>query len=302
MSDKTWTIQEALNWTIDYLTQKGDEHARRSAQYLLSFATGLSRIEVYAYFDRPLSTQERTRLREALKIRATGAPLQYACGEAPFRYLTLKVTQSVLIPRPETEMLVDLVLAYLQERSAEQGENTAPVVADIGAGSGCIALSIASEHEAARVWASDISGEALNVARENTQALNLEERVSLLGGNLAEPVFDALDQAGITHIDVLASNPPYIPQSGMETLPADVANFEPHEALAGGEDGLDLFRELIEQVRSFMQDGGTVGMMALELDERNVECAAEYLRGQQMFGSVEVVCDLTRRPRFLVAK
>lgn len=301
MPEKIWTIQEALNWTINYLEQKGDEHARRSAQYLLSFATGLSRIEVYAYFDRPLTAEERTRLREALKIRATGAPLQYACGEAPFRYLTLKVSPSVLIPRPETETLVDLVLTYLNERAAEEGTDYAPRVADIGTGSGCIALSIASEFKSANVLASDLSNEALAVARENAENLGLTERITFAGGNLAEPIFTALAHND-KYLDVLVSNPPYIPHAGMAILPADVANFEPKEALAGGEDGLDLFRELINQLTSFIACGGALGMIALELDERNVEDAANWLRAQQIFEHIEVVEDLAGRPRFLVGR
>lgn len=297
MTEKTWTVQEALNWTENYLTTKGDEHPRRSAQYLLAHATGLSRIEVYAYFDRPLSDEERSVLRESLKIRATGAPLQYACGEAAFRYLELHVTPDVLIPRSETEMLVDLVL----ERLAQPSDGYRPLIADIGTGSGCVALSCAHERQDARVIASDISTAALAVARANAERLDLATRVHFCEGNLAEPVFELLAHEGIAHLDALVSNPPYIPTAGMEILPRNVKEFEPQVALHGGEDGLQLFYALIEQLEAFLQKG-TLGQLALELDERNVETAANYLEQRGLFARVRVVKDLTDRPRFLVAE
>ena len=298
MKETTWTVQEALNWTEAYLQAKGDEHPRRSAQYLLSHATGLSRIEVYAYFDRPLTEGERSVLRESLKVRATGAPLQYACGEAAFRYLELKVNPAVLIPRSETEMLVDLVLERLPKLPEGSGS---PLICDIGTGSGCIALSFASERPDARVCASDISPEALELAQENAQRLGLAERVHFCQGDLAEPVFAYAASGGNNHIDALVSNLPYIPTAGMEILPPEVKDFEPKLALHGGEDGLDLFYKLIDEVEAF-QKTGTIALLALELDERNVEKAAEYLRKRSLFGAVKVVQDLTERPRFLIAE
>lgn len=298
MKETVWTVQEALNWTETYLESKGDEHPRRSAQYLLSNATGLSRIEVYAYFDRPLSDDERTVLRESLKARAEGAPLQYACKEATFRHLDLFVSPAVLIPRPETEMLVELVLERLPESTEKDDEF---LMCDIGTGSGCIALSCAFERSDTRVFASDISSEALLVAKKNAETYSLLNRVSFFQGSLAQPLFDYCDQEHICHIDALVSNLPYIPTSGMETLPGEVKNFEPHLALHGGEDGLELFVKLIDEVEAFLKTG-TITVMALELDERNVEKAAELLKQKNLFDTVEVMNDLATRPRFLLAK
>lgn len=306
MSQHIWTIQEALNWTIEYLDSKGIEHARRNAQYLLSHATGLSRIEVYAFFDRPLSEDERAILRETLKRRATGMPLQYAIGEAAFRYLTFKVTPVVLIPRPETEILVDLVKETLSQQDV-----TAPLIADIGTGSGCIALSCAYEIPDARVIATDVDEQALAIAKENAQAIAcsaederahaLDERLTFCQGDYFLPVADYLEAKGERHLDALVSNPPYIPQAGMETLPSEVKDFEPERALFGGEDGLDAVRALVEQYCKFCSVGGSVGLIILELDERTLEAAQAFVKEHTDFTTVEIINDLPGKPRFLRA-
>lgn len=296
MDDKVWTIAEALKWTQGYLATKGDDNPRLSAQYLLSHATGLSRIELYAYFDRPLSMEERGVLREALKKRASGVPLQYAVGEAPFRYLTLKVTPAVLIPRPETEVLVDLVLKQLPQPSGASLH-----IADVGTGSGCIALALATEREDVAVVASDISPEALEVARHNAETLGATERVSFFEGNLAQPLFEAARAQGIDHLDALVSNPPYVLQTTKDQLPAEVRDFEPEVALFSGEDGLEHFRMLLDQLAQYRSQT-PVNVLALELDERMVEQASSELQERQLYGTVWVEKDLAGRNRFLLAK
>src|SRR5664280_2978451 len=134
---RTWTIADALSWTVDYFTRKEIENPRRSAEWLLSAATGLSRIELYAHFDRPLTEVERAEFRSAIERRATGEPLQYVTGEMPFRHLVLQVKPGVFIPRPETEVLVDAVLEHL-----DRGDVAAPAVLDLCTGSGAIAVSV----------------------------------------------------------------------------------------------------------------------------------------------------------------
>lgn len=296
MDDKVWTIAEALKWTQGYLATKGDGNPRLSAQYLLSHATGLSRIELYAYFDRPLSMDERAVLRETLKKRASGVPLQYAVGEAPFRYLTLQVTPAVLIPRPETEVLVDLVLKELP-----LAPDTSLHIADVGTGSGCIALAMATERADVSVLASDISPQALEVARHNAEKLGVTERVSFFEGNLAQPLFEAAYDQGIDHLDALVSNPPYIPQTTKDQLPAEVRDFEPEVALFSGSDGLEHFRTIIDQLAEYRPQT-TVSLLALELDERMVEQACHELQERQLYGTVWVEKDLAGRNRFLLAK
>ncbi|HEY5541473.1 MAG TPA: peptide chain release factor N(5)-glutamine methyltransferase, partial [Coriobacteriia bacterium] len=136
-AEQVWTVKAALDWTRAYLAEKGDEQPRLSAEWLLSAATGLSRVELYAYHDRPLTPEERASLREGVKRRAAGEPLQYVTGEVAFRHIVVKVRPGVLIPRPETEVLVDAGLPAVDAAIAERGE---ALVADVCTGSGCVAL------------------------------------------------------------------------------------------------------------------------------------------------------------------
>ena len=139
MTDEVWTIQKILTWTTQHLEKKGDEHPRLSAEWLLSAVTGLSRVQLYTSFDKPLSADERTRMREAIKRRAEGEPLQYVTGEMPFRHLVLTCEPGVLIPRPETEVLVDVALAGVD--AATQNADGEVRVLEVGVGTGCISLS-----------------------------------------------------------------------------------------------------------------------------------------------------------------
>lgn len=289
-AEQVWTVKAALDWTTTYLAEKADEHPRRSAEWLLSAATGLSRIELYAFHDRPLADDERALLREGVKRRAAGEPLQYVTGEVAFRHIVLKVRPGVLIPRPETEILVDSVLPAIDAAIAEREQ---ALVADICTGSGCIALSIASERPTATVVATDISELALAVAQENVGSLDLSEQVSVARGDL----FAALDPELRGTFDVIVSNPPYVPSADVPDLPAEVAGFEPHLALDGGADGLDVFRRLLTESLDWLRPGGLLGV---ELDERMVQIAAG--EAQKWYEEVRVVRDLTGRDRIVTAQ
>lgn len=289
VSEAVWTIKAALDWTQSYLAEKADEHPRRSAEWLLSAATGLSRVELYAYHDRPLTLEERGTLREAVKRRAGGEPLQYVTGEVAFRHIVVKVRPGVLIPRPETETLVDVALEAIDEAITQWGE---ALVADICTGSGCIALSIAHERTAARVWATDVSPEAVAVARENRERLGMES-VEVFEGDLLA----ALPASLAGRIDVIVSNPPYIPSADVPDLPPEVAGFEPHLALDGGPDGLVVYRRLLDEARAWLRPGGA---LVVELDERRVSAAAE--EAVQWYQSVRAVRDLAGRDRIVTAR
>jgi release factor glutamine methyltransferase len=281
-----WTVKAALDWTQGFLERHDDEHPRRSAEWLLSAATGLSRVELYAFHDRPLTTAERTSLRESVRRRSTGEPLQYVTGEVAFRHIVVKVSPGVLIPRPETEVLVGEVLSVVEGLDA-------PVIADICTGSGCIALSLAHEHPGARVWASDISPAAARIATDNAQRLGVDERVVVAEGDL----FSALPVDLHCRFDVLVSNPPYIPTADVPRLPAEVAGFEPHLALDGGADGLDIFRRILDEARLWLRPGGT---LAVELDERMARTAAR--EALEWYEDVRVISDLAGRDRIVVAR
>ena len=290
MADELWTVQRILDWTCGYLERKGDEHPRLSAEWLLCNATGLSRVEVYMNFDRPLMGEELDLMREGVRRRGAGEPLQYVTGEMPFRHIILRCERDVLIPRPETEILVDAAL-----EGVDAAVRSMPRVLEIGVGTGCIACSIAAERKDAIVVATDISPVAVRLARRNADVLGLGGRVDVVECDLVSGVSDAL----MGSFDVLVSNPPYIPSDVVPLLPIEVRGFEPGLALDGGDDGLDVFRRILEVAPRVL---ASRGMLCVELFEENVHLAAELVYAQGGWANVEVRDDLTHRPRVLVAK
>jgi release factor glutamine methyltransferase len=288
-AEQVWTVKAALDWTSTFLADKADEHPRRSAEWLLSAATGLSRVELYAYFDRPLTEPERAQLRDGVRRRAAGEPLQYVTGEVAFRHIIVKVRPGVLIPRPETEVLVDSVLPAIDAAIESRGE---ALVADLCTGSGCIALAIAQERAAAIVAACDISTVAVTVAEENAVRLGLAERVTVGAGDL----FAGLPGDLLGRLDVVVSNPPYVPSADVPDLPTQVAGFEPYLALDGGPDGLSMYRRILADARVWLRPGGFLGV---ELDERMARSAAA--EAEEWYQHVRVVSDLAGRDRIVVA-
>lgn len=278
-NNEIWTVQRTMNWCVEYLERHGDEHPTRSAEWLMSAATGLSRVEIYAYYDRPLSVEERDTLRESLRRRGAGEPLQYVTGEVGFRHIILRTAKGVLIPRPETELLVELVLERIKGKPAAR-------VLEVGCGTGCVALSIAKEGSA-HVVATDISPEAIACASRNVEALELSELVDVIETDCAEGVEGPFD--------VLVSNPPYIPTAVMGELDEEVVGYEPHLALDGGDDGLVFFDRLVEVAPSLLTPGG---FFAFELHETCLEEAARRAT-RAGFADVSIESDLAGRQRFL---
>ena len=302
-----WTVKDILTWCEDYLARKNDPNPRGSAQWLLSEALGLSRIELYTNFDKPLSGEERACMREWVRRRGQGEPLQLICGTAPFRYLTLEVAPGVLIPRPETEVLVSEALAELglgstvahvvetEEGSALLEPEGAEVrVLDMCTGSGCIACAIASEQPAAQVVAVDIAPEALALSTRNVERCGLEGRVQVMGGDL----FSGLDESFDASFDLVISNPPYIPTAVLAQLPDEVSNFEPELALDGGADGLVIFDAMLPDVQRVLKAGG---VFAVELHEECLDAAAERAQAAG-FEGIKIAADLAGKPRILIAR
>lgn len=290
MTNEVWTVRRILNWTKDYLKEKGDEHPRLSAEWLLSNATGLSRVQIYTNFDRPLTPDELDLMRAGVRRRAAGEPLQYVTGEMPFRHIVLHCEQGVLIPRPETEILVEAAL-----EGVDASDDDMPRVLEVGVGTGCISCSIAGERKDAIVIGTDVSSQAAALARRNGEALGLGGRMDVVKCDLVSGVPAEL-MGGFA---VFVSNPPYIPSAVVPTLPVEVQGFEPGLALDGGPDGLDVFRRLLEAAPEVLAPGG---MFCVELFEENVHAAAELVRAQPGWAQVEVREDLTHRPRVLVAR
>ncbi|TLM80294.1 MAG: peptide chain release factor N(5)-glutamine methyltransferase [Actinobacteria bacterium] len=282
MADRVWTVIEALDWTRVHLAKHGDPAPRRAAEWLLSAATGLSRVQLYAHHDRPLTPEERATFRDSIERRVAGEPLQHITGEVGFRHLVLRVGPGVFIPRPETEVLVDVVLRHLGVHGGEA------LVADLCAGSGAVALSIAHECEGARVWAVEADPAAAALAAENADRLGLADAVTVLTGDLFAPL--PADLRG--RLDAVVANPPYIPTADLADLPAEVRDREPRAALDGGADGLDTARRIMDGAREWLTPGG---VLAMELDESRVADADKLMRA--WYEGVVSEQDLAQRPR-----
>lgn len=277
-----WTIQRTLEWCRGYLEKHDDENPRLSAEWLLSAATGLSRLNLYVNFDKPLSMEERDVLRESLKRRGQGEPLQYITGESGFRHIVVRTASGVLIPRPETELLVQAALDYFE------GAQQTVRALEVGTGTGCIACSLAKE-AGMEVLATDISDDAVACATRNVSALGLDDLVEIRKADCVEGVEGTFD--------LLISNPPYIPTAVMETLPHEVSGFEPHLALDGGADGLEFFDRLVNEGLVLVREGG---LFACELHETCLEEAQRRLVDAGLH-DVRIIDDLAGKHRHIVA-
>jgi release factor glutamine methyltransferase len=280
-AERVWSVRDALDWTAEYFGRNAVDNPRRSAEWLLSAATGLSRVELYAHFDRELSDSERAAFRASIERRAAGEPLQYVTGEMPFRHIVLKVRPGVFIPRPETEVLVDEVLAAIDGV-------VAPVVVDLCTGSGAVAISVAHERPDARVFATEIVPGTADAARENAARCGVADRVTVVAGDLFTPLPEELRGA----VHVVASNPPYIPTADLAGLPAEVGGFEPRIALDGGADGLDVVRRIVDGARTWLVPQGA---LVVETDTTRAQEAVNVMAA--WYEGTRVVRDLAGRDR-----
>lgn len=250
MSD-AWTVLRLLTWTTDYLKQHGSDSPRLDAEVLLAHARGCERIMLYAAFDQVVADDVRAKFRELVKRRAEGTPVAYLVGKREFYSLSFRVTPDVLIPRPETELVVVETLGALGggPRSNVQGPRSA-VVADVGTGSGAIAVAVAKHAPQCRVIAVDASPAALAIAQENAVACGVAERIEFLEGDLlARLPVEA-------RFSIVASNPPYVSEAEYETLSTSVKNHEPRQALVAGPTGTEVIERLIPQAAERLLPGG----------------------------------------------
>ena len=286
-TSETWTVLRLMEWSGAYLEEKGIEKGRLDAEYLLADVLGGKRLDLYLQFDRPMSAAELDRYRPMLRRRARREPLQYILGHAAFRDLELDVEPSVLIPRPETEVLVDEVLEWASVRG-EEGLSAM----DLGTGSGAIALSLAQEGPFDRVVATDTSDEALGIARRNAATAGLEARVEFRSGPFFGPLLE--DE----RFDVIVSNPPYVAEVEAETLEPEVREWEPAGALFSGPDGLAALREIVSGAGRHLERGG---LLALEVGLGQAGPVVGLLEGTGEYADVRVRRDLTGRERMVLA-
>ena len=282
---RVWTVVEMLRWTADYLGKKGFHNARLNGELLLAGVLGLKRLELYLQFDRPLRPDELAEFKARLLRRAKREPLQYIDGTAQFRDLRLRVDPRVLIPRPETEVLVGEVLAWTAGKHALHA-------LDVGTGSGAIALALATEGPFERVVATDAHAAALEVARANHAAAAAGAPVEFRQGDLLAPV------AGES-FDVLVSNPPYVGEDERGAMDAEVLDWEPATALFAGPDGLDVIRRLVRDAPTVLRRGG---LLALEIGAGQGPAVAELVRATPGFGAPTVKPDLAGRDRIVTAE
>jgi release factor glutamine methyltransferase len=272
-----WTTKDVLEWTAAYFKTKAIATARLDAEVLLAHCLGTDRLHLYLNLDRPLAPTERARYREMVRRRALREPVSLIIGRKEFWSIPFRVVPGVLIPRPDTEILVEAVLNEVRD-------NPCPRILEIGTGSGAIAVAVAHEHPDADVFATDVDLTALEAAEFNIQKTGAP--VILMGADLFAPI-----RPGV-RFDVICSNPPYIPNQVIPTLEPEI-DFEPLLALQGGADGLDVIRKLVPQAVGFLKESGA---LLLEIDSGQ-ETAVHQIFAASGFTKIKSIPDLSGKPR-----
>ncbi len=277
---RTWTVLELLRWTAGHFAERGIDTPRLDAECLLAHALGTDRLQLYVGFDKPVEEAERGAFRELVRRRAgERVPVALLTGEKEFWSLRLTVNSAVLVPRADTETLVQVALERIPDPEGEYE------VLDVGTGSGAVALALATERPKARVTASDVSPEALEVARANAERLGLAGRVRLVEGSLFEPVVGEC-------YDLVVSNPPYVAEAEATSLAPELGH-EPPQALFGGPDGLAVLRPLVAGLAGVLRPGGA---WALEIGPEQAAVLEGWCR-EAGLGGAQVHRDLAGRPR-----
>ncbi len=291
MVPKTWIVKDLLRVTTDYLKAKGIESPRLNAEIMLAHQLGKDRVQLYLQFDQPLYEKEINEYRGLIRRRVHREPVEYIIGRQEFWSLTFRVGPGVLIPRAESELLVELVLRLHRDGGLSGGGS--PVILDLGTGCGALAVSLAKELVDATVWATDISEEALAYARLNASQHGVAERVMFRQGDLWEP----LREQDLT-FDAILSNPPYVAAEDYGCLPPEVRDHEPRLALDGRAGGTYFIRKIVEGAADYLNPGG---WLLLEMDPRQTSEAAVTLEASGHYDEVRRIKDYSRRYRVVLA-
>ena len=284
-----WTIQRLLTWITEYLTDKDVEAPRLSAELLLSNILSLKRIELYMHFGQVVEKQQLERLRDMVKRAGAHEPVAYLVGKTEFYSIEIEVNQDCLIPRPETELLVERAIEFLRGREGPQS------VCDLCTGSACIAVAIAKNFPHAHVVATDISDAALAVAARNIEKYQLEDRVTLLNGDLFDPVIPHLD--GST-FDLIVCNPPYVSSTEYEALDKNVREYEPALGLLAGQDGLDVYRRIADHAGGLLKDNGAI---MLEVGYSQGPAVRKLVEEAGLSRAVKIEKDFNDNDRIVIA-
>jgi release factor glutamine methyltransferase len=278
-------IKQALASAVEQFEATDVSSPRMNAETLLMFVLGVNRAYLYAHAERELTSEEQACYDEVVMQRSSGVPSQYIIGRQEFWGLDFVVSPAVLIPRPETEHLVETVLDFA--RRVER-----PKIVDVGTGSGCIALALAHELKGAKVYAVDFSADALEIARANAARLQMDGQVKFLQSNVLEAL------AGVRDFDFVVSNPPYVGNNEADKVQQSVFEFEPRIAVFSGESGLDVIRPLIKQAHELLKSGG---WLAMEIGYSMRDMVLELL-DPTMWDDIRVVPDLQGIPRVIAAR
>lgn len=281
--NQVWTIGRILKWTQNFFAEKGIESPRLDAEVLLGHLLKKERIYLYVHFDEPLQNEELAAYREMIKKRVAHVPVAYIIGEREFMGLDFKVTPATLVPRPDTEILVQKAIDLLKDRGPVR-------FADIGTGSGAICLSVLHFVPEATADTVDISAEARKVAEENAAKLAVADRITFHTGDLLEPLSGTYD--------AILSNPPYIPEADIAGLAPEVKDHEPLAALTDGKDGLEFYRRLAAEAPAMLKPNG---FLAMEVGIREAQAVAELCQDNALIERTEIVKDYAGIDRVVVA-
>ena len=278
------TVREIKKRTEAFFESKGVPNARLDTDTLIAHVLGIKRLELYLDMDRPLTEVQLTALRPLVRRRANREPLQYIVGTVDFFAMELKVDSRALIPRQETEELIGHIVSELSEQPSK--------ILDLGTGAGAIALALANKYPDASVDAVDVSAAALALAKENARSLELEPHICFHQGSWFEPL-----GAENSQYDLIVSNPPYLTEQEIKTAEPEVTQYEPHNALVAGEDGLDAIRLIFKQAGKFLAPGALLAL------EAGIEHRDELVAlGRSIGLKGECLNDLSDRPRFYLAR
>lgn len=285
-----WTIEKLLNWTTDYFTEKAIDSPRLSAELLIGYVMNLERIQVYMNFDKTTSQSQLDELHQLVKRAVETEPIAYLIGKAEFYSVPIKVTTDCLIPRPETELLVERAIDFLRKRTGPQ------TILDLCTGSGCIAVAVAKNYENCSVIATDISDAALAVAAENVKTHKLTDRIQLLQGDLFDPIIKELDES---KFDLILCNPPYVTAAEYQKLDKNIKNHEPPGALDAGADGLDIYRKIAQNLDNFLKPDAA---LIIEIGYAQGPAVKEILEQNASFSEIKIEKDSSNNDRIVTLK
>ena len=290
MPNKIWRVVDLLDWTVDYFQQHGIPNPRLDAEILLGHLLEKSRLQLYLHFEMPVFQEHLTPFRELIKKRIARTPVSYLTNQKEFMSLDFYVDERVLIPRPETEQLVETILTTKAEKPQR--------LLELGTGSGAIATSLALQQPEWEIVATDISEPALAVARKNAETHACTAQIKFLSGDLFEPIEALINTNGNPRFDWIVCNPPYIKNTERDSLSPDVRDHEPEIALFAGDDGLAIIRRLIAEAPKYLTPSGK---LILEIGETQANSVRALINVESAYCTYKLLKDYAEKERIVLA-